>query len=376
MLRKAKRLRKSLGLVPILLGLFLWGCQKEPIRIGLAAVLTGSYADLGIHARNGARLAVEEINRRGGIGRRPLELLVQNDEGTLEGAQRAREILVRQGASIILGHMLSTQCLAALLHLEEFGVPLISPVASSALLSGKKDLFFRLRPDTGAPARLLARHLAGRGLLGAAIVYDAKNPGYTEPWARDFTQALEALGGKILFVTGFSRLEESSALSLAEDVSRHDPDAVLLIASAEETAKLLVPLVRLKVRAFLFGVGWAQTDRLITEAGTAAESIILATNDPPVEEVPMAQDFVRSYQRRFGTMPAFAAVRGYDTVRFLGVVLESVGGRPEKIREALSQPREFDGLFGRMVMDAYGDVHAESFLVGVQNGHFVKHHFP
>ncbi|MEJ5348426.1 MAG: ABC transporter substrate-binding protein [Desulfosoma sp.] len=369
--RLSKPLRIPFALLAGICGFLLTGCEKEPIRFGLAGVLTGPYADLGIHARNGARLAIEEINRRGGVGGRHLMLLVQNDEGTLEGAKRARETLIRQGASVIIGHMLSTQCMDALLTSNEVPIPLVSPVASSPLLSGKKDNFFRLRPDTGSPARLLARHLVSRGLNRAGVFFDVKNPSYTEPWVGDFARALEALGGEIVFTEGFDQLEAGSDLSLARSVLQKSPDALLLVASAEETARLLVTLHRVGVQAPVFGVGWAQTDRLIAQAGQAAEAIVLATNDPPLEEKTTAQDFVRSYQRRFGVSPAFAAARSYDTVRFLVQALESVGGRPEKLREALAQPKEFDGVFGRMIMDSFGDVHAESYLVTVRDSRFI-----
>ncbi len=370
----AKPSRILFGFLAVFFALLQTGCQKEPIRFGLAGVLTGPYADLGIHARNGARLAVEEINRRGGVRGRPVMLLVQNDEGTLEGAKRARETLMRQGASVIIGHMLSTQCLNALMTLEDLPIPLVSPVASSALLSGKKDTFFRLRPDTEAPTRLLARHLTARGLKRAGVLYDTKNPGYTEPWLDGFAEAFKALGGEIVFIRGFFELDAGSALSFAQYVLQKNPDALLLVASAEETARLVVPVVHGGVRASLFGVGWAQTDRLIAQAGQAAEAIVLATNDPPLEETATAQEFVRSYQKRFGVLPAFAAARSYDTVRFLVQALESAEGRPERLREALAQPKEFEGVFGRMVMDPYGDVHAESYLVTVRDGRFILVH--
>lgn len=284
----------------------------------------------------------------------------------MEGAKKARELLVRQRVSVIIGHMLSTQCLEALAELNRWGVPLVSPVASSPLLSGKRDLFFRLRPDATAPATHLAKHLISRGLLRAGILYDTKNPGYTEPWVDAFAQATESFGGNILFNTGFSSLDDGADVSLVQTVLEKEPDALLLVASAQETARLIVSLARLKVTFPLFGVGWAQTDRLITEAGSAAQYLVLATNDPPVEEAPGAVEFVRFYKKRFGTLPNFAAVRAYDTVRFLVHALESVAGRPERLREALGQPREFDSLSGRLFMDPYGDVHAESYLMGVR----------
>lgn len=362
--------RRTLRLVPALL-LLLHGCEKPMIPIGFAGVLTGPYADLGIHARNGARLAVEEINDRGGIVGRPLELIVRNDEGSVEGARKALKSLADLGVVAVIGHMLSTQCLEVLPLLQEFDLPLISPVASSSLLSGKKDLFFRMRPDTDTPSRALARYLAAKGWRRVAVAYDAKNPSYTSPWVSVFSEAMTSLGGQVLIREPFSALDDVpltlSILRLLNDA----PDAVLIVASATDTARLVHRLTRFRPEARLFGVGWAQTDRLLTDGGSSVEQLFLATNDPPVEAPPLARDFVHAYRKRFGATPSFAAARGYDAVRFLAMALEVTQGRREKLAETLSQPRVFEGVLGRLAMDGFGDVHGESYLVGVHNGRFV-----
>ncbi|MEJ5365650.1 MAG: ABC transporter substrate-binding protein [Desulfosoma sp.] len=366
-----ERRRRALGILPALVFLFLQGCEKPTIPIGFSGVLTGLYADLGIHARNGARLAVEAINERGGIAGRRLELIVQNDEGSADGAKRALRSLARQEVVAVVGHMLSTQCLEVLPLLQELNLPLISPVASSALLSGKKDLFFRMRQDTDAPARALARYAVARGLWRFAVVYDAKNPSYTEPWVKVFSEAMTSLGGRVLIGEPFSILEDVPwTLSILRILS-DDPDGVLIVASATDTARWVRRLSRFKPSARLFGVGWAQTDRLLTEGASPKDLLILATNDPPLEDVPSARDFIQAYRKRFGGKPSFAAARGYDAVKFLAEALEQTRGRRDGLAEALGRPRIFEGVLGPSAMDAFGDAHGESYLVGMREGRFV-----
>ncbi len=363
--------RRTTRFLPTLLLLLIYGCEKPTIPIGFAGVVTGPYADLGIHARNGARLAVEEINDRGGIVGSRLELIVRNDEGSVEGAREALKSLAALGVVTVIGHMLSTQCLEVLPLLQELDLPLISPVASSSLLSGKKDLFFRMRPDTDAPARALARYLVAKGWRRVAVTYDAKNPSYTSPWVSAFSEALTSLGGQVLIREPFSPLDDVpltlSILRLLNDA----PDAVLIVASATDTARVVRRLVRFKPEARLFGVGWAQTDRLLTDGGSSVEQLVLATNDPPVEAPPLARDFVHAYRSRFGVTPSFASARGYDAVRFLSMALEKTQGRREGLAEALSQPRVFEGVLGPLAMDGFGDAHGQSYLVGVRDGRFV-----
>ncbi|MDP3451190.1 MAG: ABC transporter substrate-binding protein, partial [Anaerolineaceae bacterium] len=78
--------------------------EKPPIRIGLAAQLTGKQADLGIQLRNGVQLAVDEINASGGINGRNLELSVEDDLGTPQGAKDAQNKLIDKGVVAIIGH--------------------------------------------------------------------------------------------------------------------------------------------------------------------------------------------------------------------------------------------------------------------------------
>ncbi|WP_448383283.1 ABC transporter substrate-binding protein [Desulfosoma sp.] len=366
-----ERRRRALGMLTALMFLFLHGCEKSTIPIGFAGVLTGPYADLGIHARNGARLAVEALNERGGIAGRRLDLIVENDEGTVEGARRALKSLDGRGVVAVIGHMLSTQCLEVLPLLQELKLPLISPVASSALLSGKKDFFFRMRQDTDAPARALAHYASARGWRRFAVVYDAGNPSYTQPWVSVFSDALTGLGGQVLIREPISVFEDVPLTLSILRVLNDEPDAVLIVASATDTARWVHRLVRFKPAARLFGVGWAQTDRLLTEGGSLLEHVMLATNDPPMEDTPSARDFVQAYRKRFGGMPSFAAARGYDAVRYLAEALERTQGRRDGLTEELGRPHIFEGVLGRSAMDGFGDAHGESYLVGVRDGRFV-----
>ncbi len=365
-----RKRRRVLSIIPALL-LMLQGCEKPTVPIGFAAVLTGPYADLGIHARNGARLAVEEINERGGIAGRRLELIVENDEGTVEGAQKALRFLAGHGVVAAIGCMLSTQCLGVLPLLQELELPLISPVASSPLLSGKKDFFFRMRPDTDTPARALARYLSAKGWRRVAVIYDARNPTYTEPWVSVFFEALVFFGGEVLIREPFSTLDDVpttlSILRLLNDA----PDVILIVASATDTARIVRRLAAFQTTVRLFGVGWAQTDRLLTDGGHQVERLVLATNDPPIEEAPSAREFVRAYRKRFGLSPTFAAARGYDALRFLAAALHVTQGRRENLVEALSRSYAFDAVLGRLAIDAFGDAHGEGYLVGVRDGRFV-----
>jgi len=125
------------GMLTGVMGLLFLGCvQKEPIRVGFVAELTGRQADLGVQERNAAELAVDKINAAGGVAGRPIELVVRDDRGTSEGAQAADRELIAARVVAIIGHATSGQTIAALPVAEQAGMVLISPSSSTPKLSG------------------------------------------------------------------------------------------------------------------------------------------------------------------------------------------------------------------------------------------------
>jgi branched-chain amino acid transport system substrate-binding protein len=87
--------------------------EKESIKIGMAITLTGRPSTFGVHVRNGFILALEQINRSGGIDGRPIELIVKDDKANSAQAQRVDQELLDAGVVAIIGHSLSTPTVAS-----------------------------------------------------------------------------------------------------------------------------------------------------------------------------------------------------------------------------------------------------------------------
>lgn len=133
------------GLLIWIAAFFLVNCTgKEPVRMGFVAQLTGIQAELGVQERNGVQMVVEEINAAGGVAGRPIELIVQDDLGTPEGAQAADHELIKAGVVAIIGHATSGQTVAGLAVTNPAHVVMLSPTASTPELSGQDDYFFRI----------------------------------------------------------------------------------------------------------------------------------------------------------------------------------------------------------------------------------------
>lgn len=349
-------------------------CQRASIKIGFSGTLTGPFSDLGIHGRNGARMAVEAINGTGGVLGRPLELVVMDDEGTPEGAVQADRKLAGLGVVAVIGHMTSALSMAALPVTQEMGVPLISPTTSTPLLKGRADLFFRVQPTTDAAGRALARWVTGKpSLKTVCTIRDTRNDAYTAPWEGAFAEEYARLNGGHCIVCRltYGNTNPEVVHSVVETLHVARPDAVLLVSSARDAAFFLRVFASEGIQGQILSSGWAQTEAFLAESGALAENLLFAGENMPTDASARLRDFSWEYRKRFGIAPSFAAVRAYEAVQFTASALKETGGRRDGLAKALSTPRTIDGLYGPLTMDAYGDASGSYFIVGVREGRFV-----
>lgn len=347
------------------------GCDRAPLLVGFSGTLTGLYSDLGIHGRNGARMAVEDINAAGGLYGRKLELVVVDDTGRPQGAAEAARRLAAQGVLAVIGHMTSSMTMAALPVMEELGVPLISPTTSTPLLSGRKDLFFRVQPASNVAGRFLAHWITGKpGLRSVCTVRDMSNDAFSEPWESAFVEEYERLGGRVSCRFTYTTLEPSFLTTMINHLNATGPDVVLFVSSARDTARMVQSLHEAEVPSLLISSNWAQTDALLADLGALSMRILFAADNPTMDSSAALREFSWRYRKRFGMEPSFAAARAYEAVRFLATAWKEAEERGERLVEALSRPRTLEGLFGSMQIDAFGDASGAYFMVGVKNGRF------
>ncbi len=350
-------------------------CQREPIKIGFSGTLTGPFSDLGIHGRNGARMAVEAINGTGGVLGRPLELVVMDDEGTPEGAVQADRKLAGLGVVAVIGHMTSALSMAALpRHPRETGIPahfahhLHTPSQrpQGSVFQGATD-HGRRRPRPGP---------VGHGeTFPKDRLHDSRYPKRRLHCAlgRGFRRRICETERWPLHCLPAHLWEHRS-----RRYPRCDGDAPCGEAGCRAPRefgsgrRLFSSRLRLgRDPGQILSSGWAQTEAFLAESGPLAENLLFASENMPTDASARLRDFSWEYRKRFGIAPSFAAVRAYEAVQFAASALKETGGRRDRLVKALSTPRTIDGLYGPLTMDAYGDASGPYFIVGVREGRFV-----
>jgi branched-chain amino acid transport system substrate-binding protein len=344
----------------------LAGCVgKGTIHVGFAAQLTGVQAELGIQERNGALLAVDDINKTGGVGGHPLELIVQDDLGTPEGARAADRKLIDAGVVAIIGHATSAQTIAGLDVTNPAHIVMLSPTATTPELSGLDDYFFRVSYSLVERAHAFAQHVAlDRKIAHVAVIFDTDNVSYSRPFLEAFSSKYQLLGDSMVAQVDFSSKKKPDFAFLVAGLRAANPDGLLIIASDVDAAFIAQQTRLLGWSVPLFTTSWAQTETLITAGGQGVEGMeveLVNTLSNPTKEY---LDFKKRYQDRYGQEPAFGASVSFEAVQVLAAALQMTAGKAEGLPLALVNIKGFKGLSDTISFDKYGDV-VRPFYLGV-----------
>jgi len=351
--------------------MFIPGCSPpEPIHIGFLGGVSGRVADLGIAGRDGALLAVEERNARGGVVGRQIKLVVEDDLQDPQAAHQAMDRLVAQHVAAVVGPMTSAVAVAVVPQANAAGLTLVAPTVTTNDLTGIDDQFFRVvAPTAGHVGKSAQHHYKNLGLRRIAMAYDLRNKAYAQSWSGDFRKAFQALGGAVIFEESFTSSDSLVFTQLAEKLLASAPDGVVVIANSVDAA-LLIQKLRQRAPSIAIATSeWAATERLIDLGGRALEGVVVAQYVDRNSPVPTYVRFRAAYQKRFEREPGFAGLAAFDATN---VVLDGLQAQQsgQTLKQALLTQREFVGAQSTIRFDDTGDTHRETYLSVIHNGEF------
>ncbi|MFN4360589.1 MAG: ABC transporter substrate-binding protein [Hylemonella sp.] len=368
--RVLRPLRRHLVLGAALAPL-LSACAPEPtLRIGLLAGLSGSVADLGEAARAGAQLAVEQSNAEGGVQGRQLELLPRDDAQDPEQARAALAAFERDRVVAIIGPMTSAMAEAVLPASARSNLVLISPTVSASRLLGRDDTLFMALTSTQHNARQAAHYHASRGWRRVLALYDTRNSIYSEDWLSGYREAIGSHGGQLVQAVPFSSGQPDSYPQAVRQLRAREADAIIYVANAVDTVRLLLLVRQAGWRLPALGVTWSATEQLLELGGREVEGMSSIQLFNRELATPRYLAFLRTYRERFAQEPGFASVAAYDATQALIQALRQQ--RPDQsVKQALLQAGPYEGLQERWNFDLYGDVQRRNYITIVRDGRFV-----
>ena len=374
----ARPSRVAAGLA--LTALLASGCARrdDSIRIGFFGPLTGNTATAGQSLRNGARIAIDEINASGGLLGKPLTLVEYDDRSSPEQAVKsAFRLVTRDRVTAIVGSLHSGNILAAAPILEEFRTPTVGSGTSPGWLQQGYRYLFRSLGNSALAVRQLALYARTNELTRIAILHG--NDEYGTTGADDFAALAHEHGLEIVTRESFTHGDRDFTGQLAR-IRAEDPDAVLLWALGDDLGALTRQLRQAGHSGPVLGAEGYTMAQVLEVAGEAADGVVLAAQylvpESPGEAAhPMTRSFLERYRATFGAMPASDnAYRGYDAVQILAEAIRHTGGLDGRaIAEAIHGIEGLPGIAGTFDFTVVpGEGIHETRIYRIDGGRYVE----
>jgi branched-chain amino acid transport system substrate-binding protein len=310
---------------------------------------------MGTSARDGAKLAVAEINAAGGIQvgakKMKIEIIERDDEAKNErGALIAQELAAMSDLSGVIGTVNTGVCLAGDKHLQEKGITkIICPAAGSKSMTQwseagvKENSIFRFAAYDGIQAAMVVEEATNRGLLKVAVVYDSTNYGISG--RNDMLDQIKKQGNKLTVVAEekFNIGDKDMTAQLLRAKSA-GAQAILIWAIGPELAAISNGEAKIGMKAPLIG-GWTLSmSNYIDNAGKNGNGTLMPQTFIEDPITPKAKSFINGYHQTFkvGRIPsAVAAAQGYDATYILAAAIKQAGSTDtHQVKLALEDLKE------------------------------------
>jgi branched-chain amino acid transport system substrate-binding protein len=364
-----------LGLVAFTLG----GCKKpdsaggdgDAIIVGEYASLTGKEAAFGRSSHRGTELAVEEINKAGGVLGKQIKLVTedtQSKEG--ESSTVVSKLISRDRAVAILGEVASGRSLEAGPICQQNKVPMISPSSTNPKVTQVGDYIFRVCFLDSFQGDVLARFgLTKLNAKRIAIMSDVSQS-YSVGLAEHFRESFIPRGGQIVSDQKFSSGDTDFNAQLTA-VKAANPEAIFVPCYYQEAGLIVRQARQLGIRVPLFGGDGWEAPELLEIGKEALEGCYYSTHFSPQADTPEAKKFVQAYQAKYSEVPDAMAALGYDSAMILADAIKRAGGTAAQgLRDALAGTKEYQGVTGRTTIDANRDASKPATIVTIKDGKF------
>ncbi len=343
----------------------------KPIKVGIATSLTGKYGQFGTEQFRGVKMWVEDINERGALLGRPVELIVYDNQSQREVcAELYQKLIVEDKVDLLIGPYSSGMSLAARPIVEQFNFPmLVEGTAPSIWAQGINNMFGFLTPSEKSMVPVISM-AASKGYKRVALAY--ANTDFPIGVASGVRAQLEEQGMQLVFDEQYAKEYKTSDefLPLLTRMKATKPDLVIvasyLIDSIAFTQQ--AKLSELAPKMFVFSTGPAMSE-YADALGKDVEGIMSTVQWDRSQRMPGSFDFSFRFQQKYGIHADYNAAGGYAAGQIIEAAVRLAGTLDkDKIRERL-KAMKFRSLIGHFRVDENGrQIGKPNYIIQWQEG--------
>lgn len=325
----------------------------EPVKIGTTQSLTGHYSEFGIEQLRGLQMWAADVNARGELLGRPVEIVSYDDRsrdaGTVEGFTK---LIGQDNVDVLVGPYSSSLTLKATLVAEKYDIPMVTTAASDEQI-WKRGLTNVFGADTPVGDYLNGLKVAAdAGVKTVAFVYASTDFG--NDLAAVSRRTIEERGLQVVLFESYAP-EQRDFTALAKRLGEANADMIFGVSYLDDSVALVRALkqenVKPKMLGFTVGPGLRE---FADELGEDAEGILGIVQWLRSSREPGAQDFAYRFAQRYGYNPGVYAVIGYSAGEILEAAIRLAGTTShEAVREQL-RTMYFQALIGSYNVSASG----------------------
>jgi branched-chain amino acid transport system substrate-binding protein len=333
--------------------ILFWGGTAgaaDTVKIGLMAPLTGFAAADGLSVHNSVKLAVERINKEGGVLGKQVELVVYDDRADgKEAVALARKLIQQDRVAAVVGGSYSTPTRASAPIFQDDEIPFVAAYAVHPDITRAGDYCFR-NGFLGMVEGKSAGYVSVKMLQAKRIALLTSDNDFGRTLAAGFRAYMDkrAKGAEIVYAQTYPFSEKDFKPYLSK-IKEINPDLIFASGYYFQTGPIVKQSREMGMTVQIMGEEGADSPKFLEIAGKTAEGFVIVTNLNRDDPRPEVQSFLKEYEDRYKIQPDMVGASAYDAFMIICDGIKRAGSlKGPAIRDAIAKTKDFDGLTGEL----------------------------
>lgn len=346
-----------------------WRLDIPTVRIGLLGSFEGPGGVYGRAMERGVRMALDELNRAGGLHGRTIELIKGNDDNDMGKNGHETVRLIDEGCWGILGsvHSGCTHVAARITLKSE--VPQLTSISTDPTIGLiNSPWMFRCLVDDRGQGRALAELIFEKlGYRKVGLVIHKNR--YGKMGGKEISSIATLQGTPLVFKEEFTSAQ-TDFTSIIDRIRRSRVEAIVIWGLYGPAGRLVRELGKQRVDVQLFGSDGIVAPAFVDVAGSACNGAIVTYPYDETRNDRRNLDFIARYRRRYNKEPDSFSAHGYDAMMLMCDAIRRAGLNRYRIRDALANTKNFPGVTGRITFDHQGNDTRDVIFAEIKNQRF------
>lgn len=338
----------------------------KTLKIGFNFEETGDVASYGTAEQKGAKLAVDEINKAGGVDGKQIEVTDKDNKSELSEASTVSTNLVTQAkVNAIIGPATSGGTGAAITNAAKASVPLITPSGTQDDLTKGQDYLFRATFIDSFQGKILSKYVTDNLKAKKVVLYYDNSSDYAKGIAKAFQEEYK---GEIVATETFASKDTDFQAALTKFKGK-DFDALVVPGYYTEAGKIVNQARGIGIDKPIVGGDGFNSEEFISQATPAAATNVYYVSGYSTsgDMTAKAKKFLEAYKAKYNEEPSMFSALAYDSVYM--VAEASKGAKTSvDIKENLAKLKDFEGVTGSITMDKNHNPVKSALMIGLKDG--------